>query len=121
MVFYCTTCLFCVILALSGVFFFATEEEVDQFYGEIFKALAWLGLGFAFYAKHFPESYLDALFGEGHRYRALKEKLQLCFPSHSFWHLGVAASGYSLFWVCFAFSKHVEKCHGTDVTLNTYI
>lgn len=43
----------------------ATEQEIQEIYGKIYWALAYLGIGFFFYVTNTPERFLIQLFGKG--------------------------------------------------------
>ena len=56
-VFYVATLMVCLMLAIAGRFVYATDYEVEQFYGALERSFVYLAIGFGFYATKFPESY----------------------------------------------------------------
>ena len=55
LVFYVMTLAICLGLAILGRFYLATDEEVKLFYGMLERSFLYLGIGFWFYLKKFPE------------------------------------------------------------------
>ena len=53
----------------------------------------YLGLGFFFYASHFPECF----FTKERVGSSVSKFVQLYLPSHMFWHIFTAANGYALY------------------------
>jgi len=88
-------------LALSWYVHFASPEEVKLYTFNLFMSFVYLGIGFGFWATHFPEK----LFKKGPNAKIV----HLAFQSHIWWHLFVTLSGYTLFWLLFDFNCHVEK------------
>ena len=89
--------LVCLCLAFAGRFIFATDLEVEQFYGQLELSFLYLGIGFLFYMTKFPES------------RFPSEFVQLYLNSHMWWHIFTFANGYTLYWLCFEMNLHVEE------------
>lgn len=97
--FYCLTLVICLLLAISGRFVYATAEEVEQFYGMLWRSFAYLAIGFAFYLTKFPEN----------RFGKKSKVVQIWFNSHMWWHIFTFANGYTLYWLAYAFCLHVEN------------
>lgn len=55
-IFYVCTLMICLTLAIAGRFVYATDLEVAEFYGMLERSFLYLGIGFFFYLKKFPES-----------------------------------------------------------------
>ena len=97
-VFYFSTLMICLALAISGRFYYATDIEVEEFYGALERSFIYLGIGFVFYLTKFPESRFPG-----------NEFIQLYLNSHMWWHIFTFANGYTLFWLCYSFNLHVEE------------
>ena len=96
--FYCITLVLCISLALAHRFYFATAIEVEKFFTSLWLSFGYLGIGFWFYLKKYPE-----------RLFKRSEFVQIWLNSHFFWHVFVALNGYTLFWLCYDFNLHVER------------
>jgi len=75
-------------------------------------SFVYLGVGFWFYIKKFPENSLRSLrqrCGAGPFTRRL---VQVFLASHFWWHFFVVMNGYTLYWLCYDFCKHVELFDG---------
>ena len=95
--FYVVTLVICISLALAHRFYFATSIEVEEFFTKLWLSFLYLGIGFWFYSKKFPECYFK------------KSKfVHIWLNSHMFWHIFVVLNGYTLFWICYGFNLHVE-------------
>ena len=53
--FYVITLVICISLALACRFYFATPFEVEEFFNSLWLSFGYLGAGFLFYLKKFPE------------------------------------------------------------------
>mmetsp|Transcript_25354 Transcript_25354/g.31748 ORF Transcript_25354/g.31748 Transcript_25354/m.31748 type:complete len:113 (-) Transcript_25354:89-427(-) len=96
-VFYCVMLGFCLGLAFAGRFVYATDLEVQEYYGQLERSFMYLFIGFGFYMSKFPES------------RFKSEFVQLYLNSHIWWHIFTFANGYTLYWLCYRFNLHVEE------------
>ena len=96
-VFYVLMLAVCLGLAFAGRFVYATDLEVQEFYGQLELSFVYLGIGFLFYMTKFPER------------RFKSEFVQLYLNSHMWWHVFTFANGYTLFWLCYRFNLHVEE------------
>ena len=98
--FYVLMLMVCLGLAFAGRFVYATDLEVQEFYGQLECSFLYLGIGFLFYMTKFPESHFKSEF------------VQLYLNSHMWWHVFTFANGYTLYWLCFQFNMYIEKYWG---------
>ena len=97
-IFYCLTLVICLALAISGRFIYATAEEIELFYGMLWRSFLYLGVGFGFYLTKFPES----KFGNS-------KTIQIWLNSHMWWHIFTFMNGYTLYWLAYDFCLYVEN------------
>lgn len=111
-IFYFITLMICLSIAITGRFYFATPEEINDFYTDLMMSFVYLGIGFWFYLKKFPEKCLKRSKGykKGSilRLRKFRQSFELFCPSHFWWHVFVVLNGYTLYWLSFKVNQHVE-------------
>lgn len=111
-IFYCLTLFLCLSIAITARFYFATPEEINNFFTDLIMSFVWLAIGFWFFRNKYPESCLkrkkDCKKGSYLRKKECREKIELFCPSHFWWHLFVVMNGYTLYWLSYRYNLHVE-------------